>query len=507
MRKLLLALTAVIGLLFAGTAAVHADSAIKLYLDGRLLKPDVPPQIMNNTTLVPVRLVSEELGAKVSWSEPDKKITVEKNGLAIVMHINKAEATVNGAVERLEKSPILWQDTTTLVPVRFISEKLGLKVSWDELTQSVGLINASVPVTGGVVKPTPVPAVSTPKPGTIIGDPGPLPAASSAPKPSSSAEPSAAPAAAGTADPAGSGTPVITSISLDGDVLRIQTTGGALAPKLSSLAGPDRIILDLPNAVPGKTVNGKPFTQNGEMSVTHPVVTKIRYALYQDNPSIVRIVVDLKQKIEYNLLESKIPGELALGLGASAAAAPGSEQSGKKRIVVLDAGHGGKDSGALSAKGRKEKDFNLAVVLQIYDLLKKDSSIDVRLTRSDDTFLELDERVAYANDQKADVFVSIHANKVESDSVKGVETYYTRPESAALAAQLHKSILEATGSTDRRVRTEGFRVTKYTVMPAVLCEIGYLSNVSEEEKLFSTEQQAKVAASIAAAIQGYLQNP
>lgn len=520
MRKLLLALISVVGLWFAGAGAVHAASTetdIKLYLDSRLLKPDVPPQIINSTTMVPVRLVSEELGAKVSWSDHDQKITVEKSGLMIVMHINKSEATVNGVTERLLKSPLLWEDTTTLVPVRFISEKLGMKVGWDELTQSVSLFSPAG-TDGPSAKPQPISSASptpaapttkpaepavTPKPSvkpsTLPATVTPSPAVSATPKPGagtathSASGPSVPTAPAGTV---GGGLPEITAVTLDGDTLRIQSTGGELVPKFSTLSEPERLIIDLPHAAPSKTINGVPFKQNGELGVEHPVVSRIRYALYQDNPSTVRIVVDLQAKIEYTLLESKIPGELAVSLGI------------KKFVVVLDAGHGGKDPGASSVTGRKEKDFTLAMALRTAELLKDVPNIDLLLTREEDTYPDLNERVAMANEREADLFVSIHANSVaKAPGVNGVETYYTREASLGLAEVLHQAVLDASGSNDRGVRMKDLKVTRETAMPAVLLEIGYLSNVSDEEKLYNEEFQAKVAAAIAAGIQEYLQNP
>lgn len=489
MRKLLLALAAIFGLLLYGTAAASAESPIRLYLDNRQLTPEVPPQIMNNVTMVPVRVISEELGAKVQWSESDRRITVEKNSLKIVMQIDNTETQVNGKSERLEKAPVLWNGST-LLPVRYISEKMGLKVAWDGLTSTVSLYNPTTGSSGQTVPVTSAAAGSSTD-STVKTDSSTIAGTVN----TGTAAGSASSGGSGT----GSGLPEVTGITMDGDVIKITAASGTLQPKISTLTGPDRLIIDLPNTALGKTMNGQASVQNGEVQITHEKVSKIRYALFKDNPSTVRIVVDLKQKIEYNLLDSKNP--LLISLAPSAPRAAG------HYVVVLDAGHGGKDPGALSINGRNEKDFNLAVILKVAKLLEAVKGVEVKLTRSDDTFVELNDRVAIANDAKADVFVSVHANKSTKDTVKGVETYYTRDNSAALAALLHSKITAATGSNDRGVRTEDYRVTKATVMPAVLCEIGYLSNAQEEAKLFSEDFQASVAASIAAAIQEYLQIP
>lgn len=523
MKKLLIALAAMIGFLFVGAGAGQAESSIRLFLDKKELKAEVPPRIMNNSTMVPVRIISEELGAKVSWHAPEKKVTVEKKGLTIQLYIDKTDAYVNGAKSKLETAPVL-SDGNTLLPVRFVSEALGLTVSWDDLNRSVSLFNKEE--TGGSVsQPTSVPGGTAPaaKPVAATTAPAKEPAGTKGPAPSPTPSPSAAasvkptgssaPGATpkpnsstppapgstvppGTGDDAGTELPEVQQIMFDGSVLRIKTNGTAPKPKLSMLKNPQRLIIDLPNAALGKTVNGVSAVQNGEVAVTHPSVAKIRYALFLDNPSTVRIVVDLTQKISYNLLESDKPGELAFSLRTT------------KYRVVLDAGHGGTDSGAISVTGRYEKDFNLAVIKRIAKILEADSQLDVQLTRTDDSTVELNDRAPFANDREADVFVSVHANNFKTNpSIRGVETYYTREDSAALAAILHKKILGATGSADRKVRTADFRVTKYTEMPAVLCEIGYLSNAEEEKQLFDESVQARVAASIAAGIKEYLQIP
>jgi N-acetylmuramoyl-L-alanine amidase len=545
MRKLLITVAAILGFLFVGTGAGQAESAIRLFLDSKELQAEVPPRIMNNSTMVPVRIISEELGAKVSWSSSDKKVTVEKNGLMMQLFIDKTDAYVNGTRSRLETAPVL-KDGNTLLPVRFISETLGLLVSWDGLTRSVSLYHTgdslnkhelqTSPTVPSGATPAPIPVSATPLPtptptasskpsaaASVIPSPTPsptssassmptvkasatpslgqtaIPASSSTPKPSGSAKPAPLPSGAAgqsSSDSSGSGMPEVQQIIMDGDVLRIKASGGTLQPKFTSLSNPLRLIIDLPLSALGKTINGKPAVQNGEITADHPAISKIRYALYQDNPSTVRIVVDLNQKIAYNLLESNNPGELAISLKAIT------------YRVVLDAGHGGTDSGAISVKGRYEKDFNLSVVLQIAKLLEAEAMIDVQMTRSEDTTVELNDRAPFANNFEADVFVSVHANNFKTNpSVKGVETYYTREDSASLAAILHENILTATGSNDRRVRTADFRVTKFTAMPAVLCEIGYLSNAQEEEQLFNEEVQARVAASIASGIKEYLQIP
>ena len=110
-----------------------------------------------------------------------------------------------------------------------------------------------------------------------------------------------------------------------------------------------------------------------------------------------------------------------------------------KKIIVIDAGHGDKDSGAIGVTGNKEKDFNLTMALKVERLLQDHPSITVLMTRRTDVFLELKERSDFANKANADAFISIHANSYAPASV-GTETHYTRSDSKTLAA-IYRSIL------------------------------------------------------------------
>lgn len=154
-----------------------------------------------------------------------------------------------------------------------------------------------------------------------------------------------------------------------------------------------------------------------------------------------------------------------------------------KYQVVIDAGHGGTDPGSASASGRQEKEFTLALVLKIAKILEDEPSISVHLARQDDTFVERTDRAKLANDLKADLFISIHGNSfTENRSVSGTETHYTREDSKPLADVLHRRIIAATAFKDRNVRKSNYQVTRETSMPAVLCEIGFLSNPQENRR-------------------------
>lgn len=204
----------------------------------------------------------------------------------------------------------------------------------------------------------------------------------------------------------------------------------------------------------------------------------------------------LKQQEAKNLTTSS-----TLSQGANAP-----ERRYVMKTVILDAGHGKKDSGAIGATKKLEKDFNLSMVLKVNELLKKNPKINVILTRSTDVFVELVDRAKIANKAKADVFLSIHANAGSSDS-RGSETLYTKDMDKPFATIIHKHLMSATRLLDRKCRYQNLSVCRNTQMPAALIEPGFLTNPAEEELLFNEEFQNKLAVAMAQGICEYLGVP
>ena len=166
--------------------------------------------------------------------------------------------------------------------------------------------------------------------------------------------------------------------------------------------------------------------------------------------------------------------------------------------IILDAGHGGSDGGTQADGNRSnviEKDINLSVVLRMKTLLE-DIGAEVILTRETDKTLSLDERVEIANNQAADLYVSIHCNYFEEDaSISGLECYYFEESDSGkqVAEKILDTIADGGNVNTRNVKESDFYVLKRTKIPAVLVELGYLSNLKECRLLIDKEYQDTLA--------------
>lgn len=287
----------------------------------------------------------------------------------------------------------------------------------------------------------------------------------------------------------------------------------------------------------------------------------------QYNPKTVRIV--LSSTKEFKLFKDLDDKSLTLGFGSSVSKSTStSSKSTSKttsknvlnskfksdKIIVLDAGHGGKDSGALSDKkgSLKEKDVVLSTTLKLGNELKK-RGYKILYTRSSDKFINLRDRTKYANDKRADLFISIHANAAPSaskaKSSEGVETFFLSPArserskkaaekenqgdfeeinyfskqsilnflnrekivaSNKLAIDVQKNILTQTRKkyriVDGGVREAPFWVLVGAQMPAILIEIGYITHPSEGKRIANKSFQDTLVKGIADGVENYFYN-
>ena len=185
-----------------------------------------------------------------------------------------------------------------------------------------------------------------------------------------------------------------------------------------------------------------------------------------------------------------------------------------KKILVLDAGHGGYDSGSMGSKGIIEKNITLAITLKVGVILKE-NNIDVVYTReSDDVSWPANEkqdlaaRANISNNHQADLFISIHLNSFEQESVNGTETFYSNGslKGKEAAKLIHNQIIKDVGFTDRRIRGEDFSILRNVKAPTVLIELGYITNKNDEMILNNSSYQQKFAEAIAKGILNYIDN-
>jgi len=180
-----------------------------------------------------------------------------------------------------------------------------------------------------------------------------------------------------------------------------------------------------------------------------------------------------------------------------------------KPLVVVDAGHGGSDSGAVGITGLLEKEANLAIALEVEKYLSR-AGVEPLMTRKSDTYPSLKERVDLANNARADVFISIHNNAADSSS-NGTETFYWgdstehSAEGRRLAEAIQDAVCDELGTVDRGARThwKDLYVLAYTKMPAALVEVGFLTNAEEEARLKDPVYRQRAGKAIAQGIVDY----
>ncbi|KJS65686.1 MAG: hypothetical protein JL50_17670 [Peptococcaceae bacterium BICA1-7] len=283
----------------------------------------------------------------------------------------------------------------------------------------------------------------------------------------------------------------------DNSIITIKSDGTPIKYSIiSSLS--NRLVLDIQGLEPGKCPES--ITLNSKL------VSKIRIGLYESNPAVTRVVLDLKSRVSYqkNLSSREDKLELVL-MPRGAMTVAGSK-------IVLDPGHGGSDPGAIGPNGLYEKTVNLDIALKTAQILR-DKGATVIMTRTGDSYVDLYERPEIANRNDADLFVSIHSNSTTNRATAGTSTYHVREpeegmeeikaEGISLARSIQNSLVKSLGRQDKGVMQANFVVLVKSAVPAALVEVAYLSN-QEEVKLLGNESfRLKAANSIADGIAGY----
>jgi len=317
-----------------------------------------------------------------------------------------------------------------------------------------------------------------------------------------------------------------------------------------------------------------------EIPILNGLVQRVRASRFDEQRT--RVVIDLDRLTEYKLVTLENPDRIVVDVQGSPAQrldaaekpefrtlpkpaddsianilvkVPTTEpllhvpQQSKQEgihLIVVDAGHGGKDPGAIGPNNIQEKDVTLELAKQLAARLRSELRVKVLLTRSNDSFLELQERTAYANRVGADLFISLHANASPSSQAYGLETYFLNlsknnqaaevaarengtsledvsnleailfdlmanakiNESSRLAAEVQQAMVAGlrphfSHIKDLGVRQGPFHVLLGATMPSVLVETAFISNTREERRLTSDKYQDRIAAAIVKGVQNY----
>ena len=187
----------------------------------------------------------------------------------------------------------------------------------------------------------------------------------------------------------------------------------------------------------------------------------------------------------------------------------GQESTAQKRIII-DVGHGGKDTGAIGINNIQEKDVVLSIADAILRLNNSlENPLDIYLTRYSDTLISLSDRTKLAKALKADLFVSLHCNHSDNPDARGIEVYASRKQekfskaSVFIGYQIERALCEAIGYESRGIKFANFKVLRETIgfMPSVLLELGFLSNQDEGSYISDKNNIERIALSILLSIQ------
>ncbi|MBE7054251.1 MAG: AMIN domain-containing protein [Ruminococcaceae bacterium] len=505
-RFLLLLIAFVIFITPSFTFAATNNNAkeISLYIDNVKIKCDVPPQLVKNRTLVPVRAIFDAFDAEIEWNDKLKQVTID-GSKKIVLTIGSNTAMVDNKRLFMDTSAQIFEGRT-LVPVRFISEALGYDVDWDSKKRSVYIYS-----------PEDEDKYEPPK--------------SDEEKPSTNDKPVT-----------NTKTPLITDVLLTSktsynNIVEIKYTGDE-EPNLFYLAYSNCIVMDF---------YGTQFTKNdARVRIDSDFINEVRYAIHDEyarvviecngkqkytgtlNKGVYRVIVGTdkesyddddntanqdKPDNNTNTDDDTSGGELTQAEKDAITKNFLKTRDEDNLLVVIDAGHGGSDPGAVyvdkNGKNVYEKDPNLYIALELAKLLDK-RGIKYEMIREDDTYVDLIERSEIANDLDADLYVSIHNNAIANSEISGCMVLYNGNVTFSKYGVLSKDIAKLVNNEvkdlvpikDRGIVSRpGLSVLKRTVMPAILIECAFGTNPDDLELICDEDILDLFALSLANAIE------
>ncbi|MFW6030909.1 MAG: N-acetylmuramoyl-L-alanine amidase, partial [Halanaerobiales bacterium] len=268
---------------------------------------------------------------------------------------------------------------------------------------------------------------------------------------------------------------------------------GSIKYETKKLSYPNRFVID---------VEGVNLREDYELPDGIGLIKDIRLSQYSKESKITRFVFETEKYEDINVFSMDTNTSINISFLKEVTEKITGE------FIVLDPGHGGFDPGAIGPSGLYEKEVVLEIA-QLTERLLKNAGYEVIISRNEDEFLSLKERVELANNLNAMVFVSIHANASNSRYSEGIETFIGKnkiADSLPLANLLQEEMINELKRVDRGVKKENFYVIKHTNMPSALVEVSFLSNPHEESLLASNLFKEKAARAISRGILEFIEN-
>ena len=408
----------------------------EVLVNNRTLKTEFSPYIKQGRTFVPIREITENLGADVKWNNRDKSIKISLNGDVIDMKINSPNVRVNGKKISLDnaQAPQLAlyssprKETKTMVPLRFISETFGYDVDWNN-----DKVRAEI---------------STNKTKSIVED----------------------------------------------DKKENSNKNNKNTKNNKSNNKNTKKVASKTKTSDSKSIfDSNYFQSNVEKSETNKITKEIKGG--NKDKIFDQAELDKSDEKKNRVIKDKI------------------EVNGKLKIVI-DPGHGGKDSGAVALDGETyEKTVNLLVAERLMDKLSANSEISPTITRTRDEYIKLLDRAGVSNDGDAHLFLSIHFNSADNSSAKGIEVLYASEKNVRIkdtvqkdfASCLQKALIKETGAVDRGIKNRpAIIVLNKTKNVAALAELGFLSNEDDLENIKDPDYIDKLAQGLYNGIEDYM---
>lgn len=497
MKKIPYLILIAVGLtiLFHLSSTLAQSSEIKILMDNKPLELEVLSIMEDDQIFIPARNIVEALGGRITWFPTLKLLTINIDNHIVRLVIDELSLEMDGKIIPL-KMPAKIIDNRVMLPLEVIKIITPVEVEWDNQTKTL--------------------SINTIRPYLLK----------------------------------------VRSYS-DSDKTRIVIDLSEKTEfKANKLTNPDKIFIDIMGSILKLEDTFK------EIEINDGILKTVRTA--QFNEEITRVVFDLYQEVKYNIFSLTDPDRVVIDIfrpekkseplletlppKPEEKPVPEPKVTGK-RVVIIDPGHGGSDPGAIGPTGLKESEVTLKVALHLEELLKK-AGIPTYLTRYKDDFISLEDRTNFANQKNGFVFVSIHANSTLNNrpTAVGTETFVlsskyigasakdvadrenrasrAHPEvdtdlasiigdleesanikySLDFADMVQKELLKYLKLENRGVKQAPFVVLKGVNMAAVITEIAFISNPTEEKLLKNNEFSQKTAQALYEAISYYIEN-